>query len=410
MILDSEMYQQEGESRPEYELRLGVGKLNKTPPYCNYNWGEICEILNIEGTTRVFRGKMYGAKQAMEVMADRSEKDCPTDVMTKIELEKAKVKAEKVKVSTLRLEINRLIRENARKELYLEEVERCVKTLQPFEIPKVISETGGETTMLVSVSDAHVGKITEVIGLEGELINKYDFDVFKDRMATLYSKIVQIAKKENVGKIVVLALGDNVDGILRQSQLQSIQFGIVDSVLEYSEYISTWLNELSKEGVFIEYHSAYGNHASLRILNAKSSKDFPNENVEKIIDKFIETRLANNSNIKVFNNGMPFSYLTVAGVNILATHGEEKNLVTTLKDFRAMYKKDIHMIIAGHLHSNKKEDVGVGDYGNMEVIRVPSICGADDYSMTLHKMSRPGSTALIFEKGSGKTIEYSIYL
>lgn len=409
MITEREMLQKEGETRSEYELRVGLGKVESREPYCNYSWDEICDILNIQATSRVFRGKIYGAKMYKEATEARVVSE--SDILKNIELEKLELQKEKNKVQTLKIELNRLVREQARVELYLEAIKNCVDEMEPLEIPYRIKkdEETGEKTLLITVSDAHVGKEAEVRGLRGELINEYNFDIFKKRMARLLEKTIAIGLKEGVTSIIVLGLGDNVDGILRQSQLQSLQFGVVDSVLQYSEYISTWINELST--MFrVDYYSAYGNHAGLRLLNAKSSRDFPNENVEKIIDKFIETRLTGNSNVTIHNNNLPFSYFTVHGVNILAIHGEEKNLGQALKDYRQMYDEDIHMILAGHLHSNQSSDVGIGKLGNLEVVRVPSICGVDDFSMYLHKMSRPGSKGIIFEEGEGKTIEYSIYL
>ena len=409
MIIEKEMLQKENETRPMYEMRIGLGKIEKKEPYVNYSWDDICNILNIQGTSRVFRGKMYGAKMYKDIKEKETITDL--DILKNIEMEKLELKKEKSNIQSLKVGLNKSIREQARIELYLEMIEDKVESMEPLPINFTISnslETKGKA-MVVTVSDAHVGKDEEVIGLDGEILNLYNFEVFKARMAKLLEKTIEVARKERVEKIIVLALGDNVDGILRYSQLQSLEFGIVDSVLNYSEYLATWINELSHHFV-VEYHSAYGNHAGLRLLNAKSDRDFPNENVEKIIDKFIETRLANNPRVKIHNNNLPFSYFSIYGVNILAIHGREKNLVQTLKDYRQMYKKDIHMILAGHLHSNQSTDVGIGDYGNLEVIRVPSLCGIDDFSMYLHKTSRAGSKIFVFEENEGKTVEYSVYL
>lgn len=332
------------------------------------------------------------------------------DSIRELEEKKIELELERKKLQTEKVEYNKNLREQARIELYLQKLEECISKLNPLELPKIeIKKTENNKVAIVNISDAHVGKEGKVLGLKGEILNEYNFQVFKQRMCKLFEEVLRVIEKENLENIILIAEGDMVDGILRNSQLQSLEYGIIDSVIEYSDFMTLWINKLS-EYVYIDYHSAYGNHAGLRLLNAKSAKDFPNENVEKIIDKFLEIRLKDNSNVTIHNNQLPHAYFNVFGLNILATHGEEKNLVQTLKDFRIMYNEEIHMILTGHLHSNSSQDVSVGSLGNCEVIRVPSICGIDDFSMTLHKTSRASSKILIIEEGIGKTIEYSIYL
>lgn len=66
----------------------------------------------------------------------------------------------------------------------------------------------------------------------------------------------------------------------------------------------------------------------------------------------------------------------------------------------------INYLIGAHLHHKKQEEIGQ----DTEYVRVPSIIGADDYSLSLRKVSNAGAKLLCFEEGEGKTIEYSIKL
>lgn len=47
----------------------------------------------------------------------------------------------------------------------------------------------------------------------------------------------------------------------------------------------------------------------------------------------------------------------------------------------------------------------------MEIcIRVSSICGIDDFSMTLHKSGRAGASMFVFDEGKGKTGQEDFWL
>ena len=60
-------------------------------------------------------------------------------------------------------------------------------------------------------------------------------------------------------------MGDFNDGILRVSQLMKLRYGVVDGTIKYADFISNWLNELTKY-VRVKYQSTNGNHSELRML------------------------------------------------------------------------------------------------------------------------------------------------
>ena len=43
-----------------------------------------------------------------------------------------------------------------------------------------------------------------------------------------------------------MMLGDLLDGMLRQSQLMRLEYGLVDSVMQLSEYMAQWIAALSQ--------------------------------------------------------------------------------------------------------------------------------------------------------------------
>ena len=133
---------------------------------------------------------------------------------------------------------------------------------------------------------------------------------------------------------------------------------------------------------------------------------FEEDNMGKVIYEFVKIRLRDNPNIDIDQNQTGFIFENIQGYNVLGYHGESKKLENTMKDFEKMYKTNIDILVAGHLHHSYSETVGICS----DVMRTPSIIGVDDFSMKLHKTSNPGATLFGIEKDKGKIIEYNIKL
>ena len=194
------------------------------------------------------------------------------------------------------------------------------------------------------------------------------------------------------------------------TQLQKLQYGIIDSTMKLAEHLSNWLNELSYY-VSIDLYSCLGNHSQIRPLGSKNG-DFAEENMETIILWFIKNRLQNNHNIHIIDNDSDFIFFNCCGINVMASHGEERNLEQAIKDYMLMYGEKIDLFIGGHLHTTENKSIGISHKGmsDVEFARVKSICSIDDFSTKLRKSSSAGTSLFIIEQGKGKTITYDVNL
>ena len=155
-------------------------------------------------------------------------------------------------------------------------------------------------------------------------------------------------------------LADCIDGILRVSQLRSLQTGVIDSVIEFCEFLAEWLNTLSSY-VRIDYYQCWGNHDEIRILTGKKG-DFPHENVNKIIMKFLELSLSNNTNVVIHNEDLPYIYFDICGSKVFGYHGEDKNLPKTLKWFEDIYGVNIDYILDTNDFNKDDNSVIIGEW------------------------------------------------
>lgn len=314
------------------------------------------------------------------------------------------IKIERNKLNVERSENNQILRDYSRVDLRFDKVVQAIDNLIPFEVKVPIKRKENLKEGVIVLTDIHYGKNTVVKGLNNEIINEYNEEIFAKRMEQLLSETLRISDKEDIDKINVLLLGDDIEGMLRASTLQQLKNGMIDQTMQFAEYLSQWLDKLSQNKI-VDVHYTLGNHSEARILNAKSG-DYPKENLERIIMFYLKTRLKSNVNINIVSNETGLVYCKIFEYVILGNHGKEKNLEQAVKDYMDIYNIKVNLFITGHLHHNLVKEIGK----NCEVMRVRSLCGIDEYSMDLRKYSSAGSVYLVIEKDYGKTITYDIKL
>ena len=314
------------------------------------------------------------------------------------------INKERVKLQTEKLEYNRWLREEARDELICEKIVNAIREFNTLKSPTPITIDKSSKSAVLAFGDEHYGAEFTIYGLHGEIINEYSPEIFEQRMWTLFYKTLEIVEKEGLDTLYVFSLGDFTDGILRCSQLMKLRYGVIESTVRYANFISNWLNELTKY-VKVKYQMVYGNHSELRMLGQPKGT-FKEDNTGMFVKEMIKTRLENNPNFEMIINPTGLIFDTIEGFNTLGIHGEVRNMESAIKDFSNTYNTTIRILIGGHMHHYKAETVGV----NRDVVNVPSIIGIDDYSMSLNKTSNPGATLLVIEQGDGIGIEYKIKL
>lgn len=395
------------ETEDECVWRIGQAKSNGL--LGDMTWVDIAAFLNHEFRedetqyydSSAYRKKYKNFSDAYEIFGKNGFGE---SLLNDIGAQKRELDKARMKLQTEKLEYNKWLREAARDEMIVDKIVAAVKELTPLNMPKPIIVDKPSRSGVLAFGDEHYATEFKIYGLYGEIINEYSPEIFEKRMWDLFYKTVDLIEKEGLTTLYVFALGDFVDGILRCSQLMKLRYGVVEGSVKYADFISHWLNELSKY-VKIKYQMVFGNHSELRMLGQPKGT-FKDDNTGLFVREIIKTRLENNPNFEMIVNPTGLIFDNIEGFNVLGIHGEVRNMENAIKDFSNTYNINIQILIGGHMHHYKAETVGV----NKEVINVPSIIGIDGYSMTLNKTSNPGASMLIIEKDKGVTIEYKIKL
>lgn len=320
--------------------------------------------------------------------------------------EELAIKKERIKLQTEKLEFNKWLREYSRDELIAEKIGEAVKCLEPLEKPEPIILKPTTKAHLLTISDAHYGVEFNIKDLHGYTINEYSPEIFEHRMWELYYKVVDQINKDGITHLHIWDLGDALDGLLRaNSQLMQLKYGVIDSSILYANFLSEWLNELSKH-VFITFQMVKkSNHNQLRLLGQPKNA-FDNEDMSKSMLALMKSRLKDNPNVKIVENptGLAYSQLTI--YTCLGGHFETKDLNKTMKDIMKIHEVPIDYLFTGHWHSSFSEEVA----RNSEVISVRSIIGVNPYSMSINKTANAGASMFVFDQLDGLVDEHKYKL
>lgn len=405
-IINSQALRQPNETPKAYRIRLYKNK--KLYDLSNDEIGLLCnQAFGVEWDESTHRKKtksyLDGYNDAKEELG--SENHQLQNMIEENKRLKHEAQKELVKVQTEKLELARWRREEARDDLFEDKVIESIKkhnnTSNP---PNNIPLTHNKRNGLLIMADCHFGKEYKIFGLFDEVINEYSPEIFYSRMEQIYNETIEQIEKEGLSTLYIFNLGDSVEGFIRNSQLWTLRWGVIDSATIFGNYMGDWLRKLS-EKVNIIYHQTDGNHDELRLLDGKKGQHLC-ESAGKIIKNCIKLKNENNPNFIYKENKTGLILENISGFNILGAHGEIKDLTSAIKNYSDIYNIKISYLCTGHKHHSNYVNCGV----RKGCIGVGSIVGLDDYSVSIGKSADATASFIVFEEGKGKVDEHTYVL
>lgn len=402
------MDRKKNESYLSFSKRVTRALSNKTISYKEWAKSLLNENIYGEENTRrcfVFFEKFLSILENDEINNIQDENKLQEILIAKKELEK-----ERKKIQTINLEYNQYVRDISRFELFNEKIKEAIDNMPALIFSNTIQDKfNSKQTAVLCISDAHNGVEINMQTVFNEPINIYSPDILKKRLNKLADTVIKDYKNNfNYKKLIVFDLGDGIQNILRLSDIAKLKTGVIDSVLQYAEMISQFLNKIQNElNIQIEFSCLGGNHSELRLIS--TGRNWESENLSKVIREFIALRLKDNQNIKV-DPYSDFSFKQIEGINILAIHGDDsKKNINEISYWEQYHNITIDILLMGHFHHQEQISLGYSPTGDKEIIIVPSLIGINEFSRKNRKLARAGAKFILFEDNN-KTWEKVIYL
>ena len=370
------------------------------------SWKNVANIIN-ELTGNDFGESTYRKKyQAFKKMLEANQsKFVDSEAQLKeIEIQKRELQKERNKLYATKTEYSRQIRQQSRFELFYENV---ANEISLYDVPnfRYIDTLNQKNEYILSIADIHAGAnfVTET--------NDYSFEEITKRFEKLYTDVVNFVLDKNISNLKVLCMGDDIQGILRLSDLQLNESSVVKATVFVAKTIARFLNGLSEYCFIDYYHCPTSNHSQTRPLGTKAS-EIASEDVEYVICNYIKDVLVNNSRIiPHMNFGYEYIEIPIFDFKTIAMHGHTiNNIDNVLKDLTYHKKTFYTTVFLAHYHAAKMGTVGEMSDTDCEVIVCPSFVGSCPYSEKLMKGAKPSCCIYGYDKKYGHVETYKFIL
>lgn len=244
---------------------------------------------------------------------------------------------------------------------------------------------GDGSSLVVLLSDTHCGKKTKY----------FNKDIFEQRIRSLPEKIRETVEASDLDEIVVLLVGDMIEGEdIYATQAHHIDIPVIDQVQIAVRAIWAMAVDLHSEfGVRIRFETAPGNHGRMsKTANSKSNWDNVIYQTLGLIANSV-----GNQNIVVNVNMDSFHTFPVKDKTCLLNHHGTKHTGTPAMQNKLagwLYTKHFDILCYGHWH---QWEVG-SQFGKL-IMKNGSLPGADDLSEQMGVFDPPRQGWFLVREG-----------
>lgn len=361
------------------------------------NWKEITPMVNKElfgddesqyRDESAFRKAVKYARDFYEAGVFNND----DEYLKKLRSERQETEKERVKIRDERTELRRIIREEARKESYKEQILRSISKYQcnPLEYDKNKQFTGilkTDNDLIISCTDIHAG--IEI----NNYFNQFNEDILKNRFNQYLDKIFEVQLRHGSENAVVI-LSELVSGIIHNELRIENNQNLIEQFLTVTNYIAQFLSELSYHFNNVDVYVCPGNHSR---ISPKKEDSLKGENIDHLAVPFLEAKLQNFRNISFHKNTIEESIamFNVRNNVVMASHGDKDNPSNVVQKFTLLFGMRPSLVYLGHRHTN-----GMTTVYNTKVIESGTMAGTDNYALDLRLHSKPSQTiSVITENG-----------
>lgn len=399
MVIDMEenLKRMPDESQDQYFYRICSMKDS-----LGFTWPQMAEIFNKEfgcnnGDTS-YRKKWAAFKSIFDANADKLVGE--NKYLNELKEAKYELEKERQKLYATKIEASRDLRQESRQELFYENIRDSIETLPVPNIVFLQDEMKfNKKKYVLAIADIQAGAKFKLD------CNEYSLEICEERFNNLLTQLYLYVGLNNIRELSVVGLGDNIQGILRLTDLKLNETSVVEATVTVARLIACFLNKLSSVCSVDYYHTPTSNHSQTRNLGSKAN-ELAFEDMEYIIGHYIQDMLKDNDRVKVhLHDGYDYIDIPVFDFNVMALHGHTiKNLDTALRDLSVTHRKLLDYIFVGHWHNGKVIPGNEHDSHDTEVLMCPSFQGTDPYAFNkLGLSSKAACKMFVFDEKYGCT-------
>lgn len=303
--------------------------------------------------------------------------------LKEIQFQMQELKKERQKLSDERVELNRLIRQEARKESYIDLVKRIIcENVEPTNVDVHYTLFNSETDLLCHLTDIHTG--IEIDNFH----NTFNQSVLENRIKKYTSDILDI-KGLHQSQDCYVVVGEIISGLIHNNLRLQNNMDIMEQFKFVSEQISAMLTRLANNFNHVYIYTTPGNHSR---ISPKKEDSLDGENMDVLLPFYLKARLQNIDNISICDNTVEpeIAMFNIRNNTVFSSHGDKDSPANVVQNFTMMYGIKPDIVLLGHRHTN-----GMTTVYDTKVIQSGCVSGTDAYAVSIRKKNRPEQTVSV---------------
>lgn len=387
--MDKSLNRKAGENEEQYLWRLGQAK---DSGLIDLDWNEIADIMN-----REFREdeSEYRSESAYRKLYQCAVKLFNAGVFDRYTSEDERIKElleakhalqiEKQKLSDERTELNRALREQARKEAYIDLVSRQIQKVEPLKLEyKEKDYRSTDNDLICHITDLHAG-----IDID-HWYNRFNMDILRERLWNYLDQLFVIQKRHNSQNCYVV-IGEILSGLIHHELRIENNENVVEQFIYVSSLLSEFLAEVSKKFNKVYVYVTPGNHS--RVV-ANKEMSLRGENFDVLLPHYLKASLQNYTSIVIEDNmkDCDVAIFKVRNSNVFGVHGDKDEISNVVQRFTMIFGIKPDIVLMGHRHTNAMTTIY-----DAKVIQSGCVSGSDNYCLDRRLKNRPEQTVSVVD-------------
>ena len=387
--MDKSLKRKVDENEEQYLWRLGQAK---DSGLIDLDWKEIADIMN-----REFREdeSEYRSESAYRKLYQYSKRFYDSGVFDRYTSEDERIKElleakhalqiEKQKLSDERTELNRSLREQARKEAYIDLVSRQIQKVEPLKLEYTEKDyRSTDNDLICHITDLHAG-----IDID-HWYNRFNMDILRERLWNYLDQLFVIQKRHNSQDCYVV-IGEILSGLIHHELRIENNENVVEQFIYVSSLLSEFLAEVSKKFNKVFVYITPGNHS--RVV-ANKEMSLRGENFDILLPYYLKASLQNYDSIVIEDNmkDCDVAIFKVRNSNVFGVHGDKDDISNVVQRFTMIFGIKPDIVLMGHRHTNAMTTIY-----DAKVIQSGCVSGSDNYCLDRRLKNRPEQTVSVVD-------------
>lgn len=310
------------------------------------------------------------------------------EYFNKLQLEKQELRKEKQKLFDERTGLNKLLREQSRREELFNIVKRAIDEYEPIVFdysPSPIIDS--DSDMVIHITDVHCG-----VNIRSPF-NTYNFNILQERLKKYLDEVLEIRETYNSQNAYVILGGDMLHGLIHTNARIEAKENIIEQIKMVSDVIGHFIDELRYNFANVYVYTTPGNHGRSM---ASKEEAIRGENFDLLVPYVLSKDFKRVENVFIEENTLDVNIATfnVRGWNIYASHGDKENEKTVVYNMTKLARRAGYplpdMCFLGHRHTN-----GLTTVDEVKVIQSGCVDGMDSYSIDGRFVGSPEQTVTV---------------